>query len=209
MNISKEIIKKALLKKGYKWYDDRPNIIGIRSSMNIPNVFNDVECLFIDKTNTEKYYPITTDPGTTYLINPINPKGCFVLKPGQYIDCWHLGYHHQKKDHRALRQCGTMTGYRDNDKDGIIEMVPGTEETATSFGVNNHGATKNIETKNVGPWSAGCQVFASWKHKEEFIDILCEWEKANKSFWKKITSWIFGTSGIKYSYTLLDEKDLV
>lgn len=206
MNLSANKIKEVVLKKGYVWYEDRPNIIGIRSSMNVPNVFNDVMALIIPG-KVEKYYPITTDPGTTYLIHPINPKGCFILKAGQHKDCWHLGYHQGKLDHRALRQCGIMTGHRDNDKDGIIEMVPGTEESGSGFGVNCHGATKDQDTKSVGPWSAGCQVHFRWSNKEEMINILCEWEKANKSFWRKCVEWVFGKSGVTYTYTLLDEKD--
>lgn len=34
-----------MAKKGYLWYSDRPNLIGIRSDMDVPNAFNDVFCL--------------------------------------------------------------------------------------------------------------------------------------------------------------------
>ena len=206
MNLSASKIKEVYLKKGYSWDEKKPIIGGIRSSMNVPNVFNDVLFLIIPG-KVEKYYTITTDPGTTYLKHPINPKGCFIMKPGQHKDCWSLGYHQHKADHKALRQVGNITGYRDNDKDAEFDMVTGTEETSAGNGVNCHGTKKGYVTKEVGPWSAGCQVFLVWMEKEEFINFLCEWEKANKSFWKKITDWVFGTSGIRYTYTLLEEKD--
>lgn len=207
MNITLAKIKIVMALKGYKWFDDRPNIISIRSKMNVPNIFNDILLLSYQKANIEKYYSITTDPGTTYLAKPINDKGCFILKPGQYVNCWALGYHQSKTDHMALRQVGNMTGYRDNDKDNEFDMIPGTEETGYAFGVNCHGAVKNADTKQVGPWSAGCQVFMRWKEKEEFVSIIIDFEKKNKSLWKKIVEWVFGKSGITYSYTLLEEKD--
>jgi len=45
MRVTIEILKSTILKKGYMWFSDRPNIIGIRSSLDVPNVFNDFLCL--------------------------------------------------------------------------------------------------------------------------------------------------------------------
>ena len=36
MNITIDLLKNTLSKKGYKWYDDRPNLIGIRSTLDVP-----------------------------------------------------------------------------------------------------------------------------------------------------------------------------
>jgi hypothetical protein len=193
MNLTAEKIKEVTQKKGYKWFNTELNIVGIRSSMNVPNVFNDVLCVILEKDSVAKFYPITTDPGLTYLVHPINPKGCFILKPGQYIDCWKSDFHQGKKDHRALRQCGPMTGYRDNDKDTIIEMLPQYEESGSAFGVNCHGAVKYADTKVVGPWSAGCQVHSRWSNKEEMMDLVDKYKPARNRF----------------TYTLIEEKDLV
>jgi hypothetical protein len=206
MNFNKETVKAAILKKGYKWYDQEPMLVGIRSKLNVPNVFNDILCLFMPD-GTEHFWNITTDPGTTYLVKPINPKGCAVLKEGQYLNVWYLGYHQGKADHRALRQCGTFTVFRDNDKDLLAEPV-GTEDTGTNFGINCHGAAKNADTTKIGPWSAGCQVHQRWSNKERMIDVLCDYERKNWIVWKKTTKWVFGSSGIKYHYTLLNETDL-
>lgn len=193
MNLTVDAIKQVIQKKGYKWFNTELNIIGIRSSMNVPNVFNDILCVIYEPAGIAKFYPITTDPGLTYLVSPLNPKGCFILKPGQYIDCWKSDFHQGKADHRALRQCGTMTGYRDGDKDNVIEMIPGTEETGSGFGVNCHGAVKNADTKVVGPWSAGCQVHSRWSNKEEMMDLVDKYKPARNRF----------------TYTLIEEKDLL
>jgi len=48
-------------------------------------------------------------------------------------------------------------------------------------------------TKNIGPWSAGCQVHASWANKEEMVTI-CEKFKQ--------------PTGNRFTYTLINEKDL-
>ncbi len=45
MNITIDILKSTVSKLGYKWYTDRPNLIGIRTTLQIPDVFNDVFCL--------------------------------------------------------------------------------------------------------------------------------------------------------------------
>jgi hypothetical protein len=193
MNLTVDAIKQVIQKKGYKWFNTELNIVGIRSSMNVPNVFNDILCVINEPANIAKFYPITTDPGLTYLVSPLNPKGCFILKPGQYIDCWKSDFHQGKPDHRALRQCGTMTGYRDGDKDNVIEMIPGTEETGSGFGVNCHGAVKDADTKTVGPWSAGCQVHSRWSNKEEMMSLVDKYKPARNRF----------------TYTLIEEKDLL
>lgn len=160
---------------GYKWSATVPNIIGIRTTLQVPDVFNDFLCLIFKQpamasnynvlqkqkwlnkwsykgkdgkklaedgksgSNTKfalaeyndtvgkerlKIYVITADPGLYYQnIKLLNPKGCAVLKPGQYINCYQLGKH-KKADHKALVQTGgKITVYRDNDRDGIAENL--------------------------------------------------------------------------------------
>jgi len=68
----------------YIWYTDRPNIIGIRTEIDVPNVFNDF--IFIEYSGEYKIYVITTNPGIYWLEHPENKLGTAVLKPGQYVD---------------------------------------------------------------------------------------------------------------------------
>lgn len=244
MRLEIDTLKKTLNVLGYKWSATVPNIIGIRTTLQVPDVFNDFLCLVFKQpvmasnynvlqkqkwlnkwsykgkdgkklaedgksgSNTRfalaeynntagkerlKIYVITADPGLYYQnIKLLNPKGCAVLKPGQYINCYQLGKH-KKADHKALVQTGgKITVYRDNDRDGIAENN-GVEETGY-FGCNIHGAKKFTKTDKIGAYSAGCQVFENWHQKEEFIGI-CEQFK--------------NTNGNKFTYTLIEEKDLI
>lgn len=175
----------------YIWYADRPNIIGIRTEIDVPNVFNDF--MFIEYGGQYKIYIITTNPGSTGLLSPENKLGTAVLKPGQYVESHSIGFHQGKPDHRCLRQTGTLIVYRDNDKDLYAEET-GFEDKGTGFGINIHGANRNIETKLVNNWSLGCQVFNDWNHKEEFMDICDKYKTVTNN---------------KFTYTLIKEKQIV
>jgi len=243
MELTINTLKNSINKLGYKWYSDRPNIIGIRTTLQVPDVFNDFLCVVytqpampafnsviekqqwlnkwgykgrdgkplkednvagantnfaLSKCNEcagrekQNIYVITTDPGVYYQnIRLLSSKGCAVIKPGQYINCYQLGTH-KKPDHKALIQTGgQITVYRDNDRDGIAESL-GVEETGF-FGCNIHEAKRLAKTEKIGAYSAGCQVFEDWFKKEEFMG-LCE-------NFKTIT-------GNKFTYTLIKEEDL-
>ena len=45
MQVAIEKLKSVIAKKNYIWYEDRPNIIAIRTKLQVPDVFNDVLCL--------------------------------------------------------------------------------------------------------------------------------------------------------------------
>lgn len=244
MKLTIDILHHTINKLKHKWNTNSPNIIGIRTTLQVPDIFNDLLCLVflqpempsnyssINKQkwlnkwgykgkdgkalvedgkigrNTDfafdqyskdknkerlKIYVITTDPGIYYqTVKLLNTKGCAVMKPGQYINCYQLGKH-KKTDHKALIQTGgKITVYRDNDKDGIAENL-GVEETGF-FGCNIHGAKKFTKTDKIGAYSAGCQVFEDWNHKEEFIGICEQFKNA---------------TGNRFTYTLIEEKDLI
>ena len=241
MKIDITTLKAAIAKKGYKWFDDL-NIIGIRTTLQVPDAFNDFMSitwkqsampeglspvdqqnwlnnnLFVGADGTEltldgslgpksqyalsqyqatvgkeriKIYSITTDPGAYWLEHPLNTLGTAVLKPGQWTNCWAIGHHQNKPDHEALVQVGSIQVYRDGDKDNIAESSATLDNGL--FGINIHGSNKLGTTMRIGKWSAGCQVFNEWAKKEEFLKI-CK---------------MFKTShGNKFTYTLIEEKDL-
>ena len=244
MNITIELLKASLSKKGYKWYTDRPNLIGIRSTLDVPDSFNDFFCLVygvpvmpsglslkdqqswlndygftgsngkpltedgvagrnttfaLEQYNvvagkeTLKIYPLSTNPGVYWLNKPMSKLGTAVLKPNQWVDCWSLGFHQQKSDHRALVQTGKVTVYRDNNKDNKYQLDDSKTETGL-FGINIHGSSKSGRSVQIGKWSAGCQVFSTWSHKEELMAVCEKYRSVAKN---------------KFTYTLIDEKDLV
>src|SRR3990167_8174555 len=93
-------IAKVMLKKGYAFFEkaDKPfnlNIIGIRSSNNKPDSFDDlitVSWNYKAGWNLLKF-SATTDPGLYWLNNPINVEGTAILAPGQYRGAFCKGFH--------------------------------------------------------------------------------------------------------------------
>ena len=247
MNITLELLKKTLSTKSYKWFKDRPNLIGIRTTLDVPDAFNDVFCLvystpkmpaglslkeqqtWLNKwgfrnpngtrlsedgksgKNTsyalEQYnsttgkeilraFPNTTNPGVYWLKHPENKLGTAILKPGQWVNCWAAGFHQMKKykkTHRALVQIGNITVYRDHHLDDHYHLSDSSTQTGNNFGINIHGSGKIAPSKQIGKWSAGCQVFSNWDHKELVMDVCDNFTKL---------------TGNKFTYTLIDEKDL-
>ena len=240
--ITIENLKKVVNKLGYKWYGDRPNLFGVRTTLDVPDSFNDFFCMvysipqmptmslkeqqawlnswgFIGlngvklsedgspgkntdyalsqyklKVGTEvlKIYPNTTNPGVYWMNHPMSKLGTGVLKTNQWVDCWSLGFHQGKSDHKALVQTGKVTVYRDNNKDNNYQLNENSVESGL-FGINIHGSGKIAPSKQIGKWSAGCQVFSNWNHKEEVMSICEKFKK---------------TTGNKFTYTLINEKDL-
>lgn len=207
MNITVDVLKRTLKKLNYVWYEDRPNIIGVRTKLDIPDVFNDLLAVVYKESGAEKMkvFCITADPGVFYQKNLLNSSGCAVIEPGQWVDAYSIGYHkgydgtkiNPKTNtpypaHRALILTGHIMIKRDADKDGVAGNN-GAVMKGDGTGCNIHGALRADITRTIGPWSAGCQVFAAWKEKEAFIDI-CE----------KYRTLVHN----KFTYTLIKEEQL-
>ncbi len=147
------------------------NIIGIRSNESASNSFDDkIYIIFINKNGkTETYsYNITTDPGTYWLQHPMQVNGTAILKQGQYVNAYKLGLH--RGQYKALVQAKPVTIIRDYDRNAILDFNNGKEDTGL-FGINIHRASIHGKTKNVGKWSAGCQVFEKNSDYIHFIGL--------------------------------------
>ena len=183
----------ALEKKGYKLFL-RPfelNIVGIRSDSVTPNSSDDRIDVFFNNSQgklIEYSFPATTDPGTYWLKNPMNPQGTAILKEGQYINGWGMGMHRGK--YLALVQKKPVTVLRDYDRNAVLDFMNGKPDTGL-FGINIHRASENGTTKFVDHFSAGCQVFASATDFVLFLS-LCERHK--------------NLYGNDFTYTLIDER---
>lgn len=193
--ITYDRIKSIMAAKKYKFYN-KPydlNLVGIRTADNTPNEFNDYFCIaYIDDQGKPQLFieTATTDPGLYYLHTPMRLNGTAILKPGQYLSCWTIGLH--KGLYKALIQCGPMTVYRDANRDSNLDLIPGTEETGSDFGIEYHRAG-NPFSRLVERWSAGCQVG----------NVLVDYDKSISLIMQQITH----GHGKKYSYTLLTEGD--
>lgn len=180
----------ALKEKGYVVYDKpfQLNIVGVRNEESQPNKFDDQLYVFYKDENWNwvlKEYPITTDTGTYWLLNPMSSLGTAMLKEGQYIDAYKQGLH--KGQYTALVQNKPVTTYRDYDRNAVFDF--GQKETTGNYGINIHKAGE--DSQNVDKWSAGCQVFQKNEDFQEFMQ-LTDKHKAN-----------FGNN---FTYTLLDER---
>lgn len=132
----------------------------------------------------------TTDPGLYWLKeNMGNANGTFILAPGQYPKCWSLGNH---KGYEALVQTGyPFRGWRDNDKDGHLDMEGKIYTDVT--GLNMHTTSFKSETEKVGAYSAGCQVRQKPEDHRMVMEIL------------KRSAAIYSNT---FSYTLIDQNQL-
>jgi hypothetical protein len=180
--------------KGYQ-INDKPyqlNIVGVRSDANTPNKFDDKMYVFWNTENgwEGKYFTITTDPGTYWLNNPMQPSGTAILKQGQYINSHKIGLHQGK--YKALTQQKPVTVIRDYDRNAILDFNNGKEDKGL-FGINIHRANATGTTKNIDKYSAGCQVFENAEDFAKFLELA---EKHNTKY------------GNNFTYTLVDERAL-
>jgi hypothetical protein len=186
-------LKDTLLQKGYKIFV-RPfelNIVGIRANSVLPNRFDDSIHVFFHNSEgklVEQRFAATTDPGTYWLQNPMNPQGTAILKEGQYLNAYMIGLHRGK--YMALIQRLPVTVMRDYDRNAVLDFMNGREDKGM-FGINIHRAAENGTTKTVDQYSAGCQVFAAAADFNQFMS-LCERHRQ-----------LYGN---QFTYTLLDER---
>jgi len=180
----------ALKDKGYVIYDQpyQLNIVGVRNAESQPNKFDDQLYVFYKDENSNwvlKEYPITTDTGTYWLLNPMSSQGSAMLKEGQYIDAYKQGLH--KGQYTALIQQKPVTTYRDYDRNAFFDF--GQKETTGLYGINIHKA--GSDSQDVNKWSAGCQVFQKSDDFQEFMQLT---DKHKSNY------------GNNFTYTLLDER---
>ena len=191
-------IQKAMKSKKYNFFDGNIpwniNIVGIRNSNRSVNYFDD-NILILYRNDKKKWEVFcaaaTTDPGRVPLLDPINKNGTAILVPGQYRGSHKIDLHAGK--YLALRQSGApVKVYRDNDRDAVLEMKRSTIQEGY-FGINIHRASRWESTSLVQSYSAGCQVFQNARDFNRFLKIC---QKSADKF------------GNRFTYTLLDEKDL-
>jgi hypothetical protein len=132
------------------------------------DVWNDRRILIeivADTPKIIKNWLATTEPGAPYTYKPMNSEGAFRIAFGQYRS-WRFGLH-GRSQYPALVQCGSISGYRDKNKDG--RRTGDVLVTGSDFGVNQHHGG---DSHNVSFYSAGCLVGQSIEDHREFMEIL-------------------------------------
>ena len=193
---SKEKIEKALKTKGYAWFEGAKdydlNIVGVRNSdtgNKVTNAFDDVMTLSYKKDGQWVYHEWanTTDPGTKGVKEFHNAAGVARLVEGQYRGSHAIGLHQGK--YEALKQLNPVKVYRDANKDMTYDE---TKIDTGIFGINIHKA--GVDSTYVENWSEGCQVF---KKSADFDEFMILAKKAS------------GIHGNKFTYTLIESKDII
>jgi peptidoglycan hydrolase-like protein with peptidoglycan-binding domain len=110
----------------------------------------------------------TTEPGSRYTHNPMNPGGAARIKFGQY-KAWQVGIHGTSDRHEGLIQTGgDVTVYRDLNKD--YQRVGDKEDTGR-FYINQHWGY-DLPQNNVYYASAGCLVGRLRQGHREFMSLI-------------------------------------
>lgn len=193
---AKADFQKIFARKGYAFFtkgEYNLNIIGVRhKGNNITNHFDDYIVVIYNtptEQNVKKIFPATTLPGKKAMDNPSNYKGTAILKEGQYRGAYTIRAHRGK--YNALCQNKILPVYRDNNKDNVYDFNPITIDNGV-FGINIHKAGTN--SINIDGWSYGCQVFKNSIDFNAFMRLV------------NISAKIYGN---KFTYTLINEEDLV
>lgn len=141
------------------------NLFGRRNKdLETVDLFNDVlGVAYLDSFGNRQCLEFagTTKPGLTSLSGkPMNSNGTFILAPGQHLNAWKCGFHHENdpaKRYEAYQQAGpgVFRGWRDADQDGKFDF--GGKIYTDVSGLNGHRAGIN-DTLRVGPYSYACQV---------------------------------------------------
>jgi hypothetical protein len=170
------------------------NIVGIRTWRGAPNVFDDVlHVLYKERGQwVDRWWPITTDPGTYWLQHPMNRLGCAaVVADRQYRSVWRLGLHRGKYLALVQRGCNDIAVHRDDNLDTKVDYREDNIDIG-NHAINCHRATtRSGGSVRVDKWSAGCQVFADPSDFDAFIR-LCKKQQSERGF-------------ERFTYTLLSE----
>lgn len=156
-------------------------IIGVREELDVKKREGDK---FVDKIAivdpskpTEKVvsYQATTSPSVEYYSDPkraLNTAGVAIMQPG--VSAYKIGIHKKGSptQHEALVQDGEMEINRFELSVPKIETYePGKPDKDDSYGINIHRSSSDRGVC-VGPYSAGCQVFADGKDFQDFMNRL-------------------------------------
>ena len=202
MSYTREQIEAAVKNKNYVWFDDKSNkgydvnIVGIRNSSTgkkVTNVFDDYLTISYKENGEWKFFiwAATTDPGKKSMLewNKMGiTGGCARLLAGQWRTTWSIDKHQGKYD-ALCQRLAKVKVYRDTDFDLEYDEDKITEGM---YGINIHKSGQ--DSTWVENYSAGCQVFKRVKDFDVFMSIC---KKAAK------------IHGNKFSYTLIESKDIV
>jgi hypothetical protein len=135
-----------------------------------PNEFNDRRIVIEVVDGVPKivnHWQATTEPGSRYTFQPMNPQGAARIQFGQY-KAWRVGIHGIAEPHEALVQVDNITVCRDFNKDF---KRTGDKLDTGLFAVNQHCGF-DFPQNNIRAASAGCLVGRRREGHREFMAII-------------------------------------
>jgi hypothetical protein len=177
-DLASRIVKYMLAKK-YKVFTDSQyyNIVYVEGmnpngklNNDAPNHFNDIRTVIAFEQGVPKILGVweaTTEPGSKYTYQPMNPKGAARIHFGQY-KAWCVGMHGVSNAHEALVQVAPVTVWRDLNKDFIR---PGDKAETGLFGINQHWGY-DYPKNDIRGASAGCLVGRTTQGHREFMALV-------------------------------------
>ena len=187
----------AFASKGYKFFEDKDyniNIVGVRNDSGKADTFDDnINVVYkVDGKWIVDVYPATTEPGVNILKRPIVKGGTAILVPCQYRSAYKIDTHGGKRKYKAVCQrTAKVKIWRDDNRDRNPDYTGPIHEGM--YGINIHRQWGADDREYTGGVSAGCQVFQSSVDFYEFMETC----QISADEW-----------GNKFTYTLLDERDL-
>ena len=161
----KQLLDRVKALDSFKGYPGGRWILGVRSSEDLPNKFDDKFYIY-EGTKFIDVLTGTTNPGLTILkggFERYNKLGGAVVKANEwYYNLWIYGLHRGRMP--ALKQLGApILVYRDGNKNNKAEEIG--KPIKGWYGINFHTNTYDFSAKNlkikksdINNWSAGCQV---------------------------------------------------
>lgn len=149
---------------------------------DLPNCFNDRRLLIqiLDgKSAIIGNWEATTEPGTHYTQQPMNPGGAARIAFGQYA-AWSVGMHGARDRHQGLIQVAPIRVHRDFNRDF---KRTGDQICSGLFGVNQHWGY-DLPVNNIAAASAGCLVGRTRVGHQDFMALIKQDERyqANRSY---------------------------
>ena len=156
-------------------------MIGVRESLELKkregDKFTD-KIIIVDPSKPDEKvesYQITTSPSLAYYSDPermLNQDGTAIMDPG--VSKYKIGIHKKgsPSQHEALVQAGEMDiqRYKPTIKE-FETYAPGGSDSGDGYGINIHRSSTERGVC-VGPYSAGCQVFADGQDFLKFMSTL-------------------------------------
>lgn len=185
MEINKERIIEAHRRLRYPILPNQVNMFGVRTNIQIGDTFNDYLGLIYGDTFI--ITSGTTEPGAYWISNPMNNLGTAILRPKLHTNIWSKGYHN---GYKALVQTGIAGIWRYDYRSGFptytyetkgninipIAIDPKGERLkrydTLGNGINFHRAKEGVLIKQIGKWSAGCQVVQDSAMYDNMINVI-------------------------------------